>query len=66
MGPPPGPFLADALCETQLQDHIEAVVRGLSHRAEDSINLLARDELDRYPTSQVDVAQCVEREADAT
>src|SRR4029450_7407671 len=64
-GAPPCPLLADARGESQLQDHIETVVGRLRHRTKDSINLDSANKLNRHPAGQIDVTECVQREADS-
>src|SRR6188472_1581853 len=61
----PSPLLTDALGESQFQDHIETVVRGLRHGTKEPIDLHSSDKSDRHPTHQMNVAERIQREADA-
>src|SRR5215217_9498950 len=59
----PGPFFPDALGESQLQDHIETVVRSLRYGTEEPIDRRPGNQLHRQSTSQIDVTERVQGEA---
>ena len=62
---PPLPLFLDRRAKTQLQQRIEVGVDGLEHLAEDPVDLVGRDRVQRHPADEVDVADVVEGVGDA-
>src|SRR5579883_3445692 len=62
---PPLPLAPDGAGESELEQGVEAGVRGVEHGAEQLVDGVFGDRGERYPPDQVDVAEAVDRERDA-